>query len=137
MKTKPASNPSAITQYTQAQTPILAAVCETLRGEIEATLPSATSKVWHAIPVWFVGDIPVVGYKATAKQVTLLFWNGQALGAPELKPAGKFKAAQIQFTDVAQVPLQKLRRWLKQAGKDLWDYRELRPKTTQGRAARC
>jgi Domain of unknown function (DU1801) len=122
MKTKPAADPSAIAHYNHAQAPAFAAVCDTLRDEIDAALPAATSKIWHAIPVWFVGDVPVVGYKATAKQVTLLFWNGQGLAAPELKPAGKFKAAQIQFTDVAEIPLKNLRRWLKQAGQHLWDH---------------
>jgi hypothetical protein len=124
MTTKPPTGPSYITQYNQAQVPAHAAVCAALREEIDTTLPSSKSKIWHAIPVWFVGDVPVVGYKASAKHVNLLFWNGQGLKAPELKPAGNFKAAQIQFTDVAQIPRPKLRRWLKQAGQNLWDYRK-------------
>lgn len=128
MKTKPPTGPSDITQYNQRQAPSRAAVCAALREEIDTVLPSSTSKIWHAIPVWFVGDVPVVGYKASAKHVNLLFWNGQGLKAPELKPAGKFKAAQIQFTDVAEIPRKSLRRWLEQAGKELWDYRKALPR---------
>lgn len=124
MKTKAAASPTDIARYNQSQAPKHAAVCEALCREIDAVLPSATSKIWHAIPVWFVGEIPVVGYKAGAKHVNLLFWNGQGLDAPELKPAGKFKAAQIQFTHEAEIPRKNLRRWLKQAGKELWDYRK-------------
>ena len=127
MKIKPAASPAAIAQYTKSLAPPHAAVCKTLHREIDAALPSATSKLWHAIPVWFVGEHPVVGYKATAKHVTLLFWNGQAFGEPELKPAGKFKAAQIQFTEVTQVPVKNLRRWLKKAGQELWDYKRALP----------
>lgn len=75
------------------------------------------------MPVWFVGENAVVGYKVTAKHVNLLFWNGQALGDPALKAAGKFKAAQIQFTEPAQVDVSALRRWLKLAGTHIWDAR--------------
>ena len=75
------------------------------------------------MPVWFVGENPVVGFNVTAqKGVNLLFWNGQSFGEPALKAAGKFKAAQIQFTDGTQIDLKMLRRWLKKAGTDIWDY---------------
>jgi hypothetical protein len=77
-------------------------------------------------PVWFVGENPVVGYKASAKYVNLLFWNGQSFGDPALQPAGSFKAAQIKFTKVAEIDRKALRRWLKKAGTEIWDYRALR-----------
>ncbi|HVP32240.1 MAG TPA: DUF1801 domain-containing protein [Steroidobacteraceae bacterium] len=103
-----------------------AAICRLLRSEIRAAMPKATAKLWHAMPVWFIGKNPVVGYKVTAKHVNLLFWNGQSLHEPGLKAAGKFKAAQTQFSEVDGVDTKRLRRWLKQARTDVWDYAGLR-----------
>lgn len=111
-----------ISEYAEALPKIFTEICNVLRREIDTTLPKATAKIWHAMPVWFIGENPVVGYKAGPKHVNLLFWNGQAFAEPALKPAGKFKAAQVQFTDVSQIDVKSLRRWLKKAGKDIWDY---------------
>jgi len=99
-----------------------AAICATLRQEIDVALPKATSKIWHAMPVWFIGENQVVGYNATAKHVTLLFWSGQLFGKTALTPSGKFKVAQIQFTDPAEIDLKALRQWLKHARTKIWDY---------------
>ncbi len=126
VEVKPTNELAAIVEYGKKQDPAFAKICEAICGEICAVLPKAMAKIWHAIPVWFVGECPVVGYKAWPKHVTLLFWNGQSFGEPELVVAGKFKAAQIKFTDVSQVDRKALRRWLKKAGEDIWDYRALR-----------
>jgi hypothetical protein len=75
----------SVAAYDAAQSPAAAETCRKLHVEIERTLPRATSKVWHGHPVWFVGETPVVGYRARAKDgVVLLFWNGQALDAAAL-----------------------------------------------------
>jgi hypothetical protein len=117
----------SIADYDSAQALAEASVCRKLRAEIERALPEATSKVWHGAPVWFVGDTPVVGYTVPAKGgVALLFWNGQAFGDPELKPMGKFTAAQILFENVTEIKLTPLRRWLKKAGTELWDVTSIR-----------
>lgn len=58
--------------------------------------------------------------------MNLLFWNGQSFDEPALAAAGKFKAAQIVFTDMSQIDSQALRRWLKKAKTDIWDYQALR-----------
>jgi hypothetical protein len=102
------------------------AICLALQDQIDAALPKATSKIWHAMPVWFVGENPVVGFKAAAKQVTLLFWNGQSFDDSLLIPAGKFKAAQIKFQDVSDIDAKKVRQWLKQAGGLIWDFKAVR-----------
>jgi hypothetical protein len=115
-----------IAHYVKTQPAEYAAICHALRAEIDAVLTKATSKIWHAIPVWFIGENPVVGFSITSKKgVNLLFWNGQSFGEPDLKAAGKFKAAQVQFTDVSQIDLRALRRWLKKARTDSWDYKGL------------
>ena len=112
-----------IAQYAETQTAEHAAICHVLRAAIDAALPKASAKIWHGSPVWFVGENPVAGYNVTSKKgVNLLFWNGQSFGEPALKAAGKFRAAQIQFTDVSEIDLKALHRWLRKAGTDIWDY---------------
>lgn len=118
-----AAGADEIAEYGRSLAAEYAAICEALRAEIEGVLPKAVGKIWHGSPVWFVGENPVVGYNVTAKKgVNLLFWNGQAFKEPALQPAGKFQAAQIQFTQVADIDRAALRRWLKKAGQEIWDY---------------
>jgi hypothetical protein len=126
---KSASGTKTVAAYERAQKPELAAVCRLLRKEIDATLPMSGAMIYHGMPVWFIAGNAVVGYSVTAKkQVNLLFWNGQALDEPELEAVGKFKAAQVRFGDVGEVDKKKLKRWLKKAGKDIWDYAGYRKK---------
>jgi hypothetical protein len=113
-----------IAHYAKPQTANHAAICHVLRAEIDAVLPKGTSKIWHGSPVWFVGENPVVGYNVTSqKGVNLLFWNGQTFGEAALKATGKFRAAQIQFTDFSEIDSKALRRWLKRASTDIWESR--------------
>ena len=115
-----------IADYDAAQSKVEGAVCRRLRAEIERALPDAKSKLWHGAPVWFVGETPVVGYNVAARGgVVLLFWNGQVIDA-SLEPIGKFKAAQARYADVSEIQEAPLRRWLKQAGTDIWDTSEVR-----------
>ena len=128
-----------IAHYAKTQTAAHAAICHALRAEVDAVLPKATSKIWHRSPVWFIGENPVVGYNVTSKKgINLLFWNGQSFKEPALKAVGKFKAAQIQFTDVSEIDPEALRRWLKRAGTDIWDGRSyfLSQKALQKKAKR-
>jgi hypothetical protein len=118
------SGEDAVEAYAKAQNAKHAAICRALREEIDTALSKATSKIWHGSPVWFIGENPVVGYSVTSKKgVNLLFWNGQSFGKPALQAAGKFRAAQIQFTDVSEIDPKALRGWLKSASTDIWDGR--------------
>ena len=45
---------------------------------------------------------------------------------PGLVAAGKFKAAQIHYGSADEIRVADLRRWLRKAAKDIWDYRGLR-----------
>ncbi|MCI0540247.1 MAG: YciI family protein [Verrucomicrobiales bacterium] len=118
---------AAISDYARKQPPKLAAVCDALRAEIDAALPQASSKVWHGAPVWFIDDYPVVGYSIKAGKAALLFWNGQALGEPALKPMGKHFAAEALFAQVSELDRAACRRWLVKAGKNIFkDYASLR-----------
>ena len=49
-----------------------AAICDRLRKNIDAALPQATSKIWHAIPVWLVGENVAVGYTVRKSGVMLM-----------------------------------------------------------------
>ena len=111
----------AITRYAESLSGGQAAICRVLRNEIDAALPKAVSKIWHGNPVWFMGENPVVGYNATAKAVNLLFWNGQAFEEIDLKPVGKYRAAQAVFADAEEIDVKVVRRWLKKAKSDVFD----------------
>jgi hypothetical protein len=111
----------AITAYAQALDPQRAAICNRLQQLIDAGLPNAASKMWHAIPVWFVGENAVVGYTARKQGVVLMFWNGEKFDEPELEHTGSFHVGQIGYDDVAQIDEAKMARWLQKAGTNIWD----------------
>jgi hypothetical protein len=114
-------SPDSISSYVSSLDPQRAAVCDRLAKSIDATLPRATSKLWHSIPVWFVGENPAVGFTARKTGVMLMFWNGQHFEEPELENTGSFHMAQIAYEDPAQIDEQKLSRWLEKAGTSIWD----------------
>ncbi len=111
----------SISSYNAALDPQRATICDRLRQNIDAALPQATSKMWHAIPVWLVGENVAVGYTARKSGVMLMFWNGQHFDEPELEATGSFHTAQIAYDDAAQIDEQKLARWLEKAGTNIWD----------------
>jgi hypothetical protein len=53
-----------IANYAEKQAAQYAEICHALRTEIDAVLTKATSKIWHAIPVWFVEKL--VAHKGLA-----------------------------------------------------------------------
>ena len=125
--TAPSTSDAGIGDYARKQSPELVPVFDALRAEIAAALPRAASKIWHGAPVWFVDDYPVVGYSLKAGKASLLFWNGKALGEPTLKPVGKHFAAEMVFTQVAELDRAAIRRCLVKAGKNVFkDYASLR-----------
>jgi hypothetical protein len=115
-----------IAAYSETPPAPLAAVCRALRKAVDAALPKAESRIWHAMPVWFVGENPVVGFKASKHHVTLLFWSGQDFEEPGLEAAGSFHAAQAKFASADELDEAALRRWLKKAGTRVRDYAGLR-----------
>lgn len=123
----PAASEVGIGAYAEQQPPELAAVFDALRAEIEAALPQAASKIWHGAPVWFIEEYPVVGYSLKGGKASLLFWNGQSLGEPTLKPVGKHFAAEWVFASLSELDRPALRRTLLKAGKNVFkDYASLR-----------
>jgi hypothetical protein len=114
-------NTDAIAAYANKQDATRAAICHALQAQINAGLPQASSKLWHAIPVWFIGPNPVVGYTVRKEGVMLMFWNGQSFADPELEHSGSFHVGQIRFDDVSQIDNGKLNGWLAKAATNIWD----------------
>ncbi|WP_437921344.1 DUF1801 domain-containing protein [Sphingobacterium sp. LRF_L2] len=112
-------------QYNDKQTESDAMICRLLSRIISDYLPAAENKLWHAHPVWFLDDNPIVGYSKLKDSVRLMFWSGQSFEAPELLTEGKFKAAEIRYTDVKQVNEKQISEWLRKANDIQWDYKNL------------
>ena len=111
--------------YNQAQKPADRAICKRLAEQIDRRLPKAENKVWHAHPVWFLDGNPIVGYSRLKDCIRLLFWSGQSFEAKGLAKEGKFKAAEARYTDADQIDTRQLGRWLAEAAKVQWDYKNI------------
>lgn len=111
--------------YNDAQSPGDRKICRLLAQQIDEHLPEAENKVWHAHPVWFLEGNPIVGYSKLKHCVRLLFWSGQSFEAPGLTKEGKFKAAEARYTDVGEVDVEALARWLAESRDVQWDYKNI------------
>lgn len=111
--------------YNDMQTAVDKDICELLAAQIDAALTKAENKIWHAHPVWFLNGNPIVGYSKLKGSVRLLFWSGQSFDEPLLQHEGKFKAAEMRYTEAAQVNTKDIKRWLKKAKAIQWDYKNI------------
>jgi hypothetical protein len=101
-------------------------ICDVLSKEINAVLAKMESKIWHGHPVWFDDGNPLTGYDKLKNGVRLLFWSGMSFNEEQLKPGtGKFKDASITYTDVEQIKVKDLKRWLTKSKKIQWDYKNI------------
>ena len=114
-----------IERYHEGLAPEDRAICDRLAAAIEAGLPGAEGKVWHAHPVWFLEGNPIVGYSKLKGCVRLLFWSGRSFEEPDLEQAGTFQAAEARYTSVDQVDEAALARWLGKAADIQWDYKNI------------
>jgi hypothetical protein len=112
-------------KYNATQTPGDRAICQLLAERIDVGLPEAENKVWHAHPVWFLDDNPIVGYSKLKGCVRLMFWSGQSFKEKGLIKEGTFKAAEARYTTVDEVDTKKLARWLAEARDIQWDYKNV------------
>lgn len=117
-------NPN-VKAYNDAQSTEDAAICNVLATLIDAGLPTAENKIWHAHPVWFLDGNPVVGYSKLKGCVRLLFWSGQSFDEPGLSNEGTFKAAEKRYTAADQIDVDDVRRWLVKAEAIQWDYKNI------------
>jgi hypothetical protein len=111
--------------YNHSQVASDEAICKKLSSIIDSNLPESENKIWHAHPVWFLNGNPIVGYSKLKDSVRLLFWSGQSFDEPELQVEGSFKAAEMRYTNVDQINVAHLERWLKKAIAIQWDYKNI------------
>jgi len=118
-------NPS-IKAYNDSQSEDVREICTVLATELHQNLPEAEAKIWHAHPVWFLDENPIVGYSKLKLGLRLMFWSGASFDEPLLQPGtGKFKDASILYTTVDQVDKELLQRWTKKARHIQWDYKNI------------
>ena len=116
------TKPDSVDSYHAALDPKDRDICDLLRTEINRGLPDAQSRFWHAHPVWFLGDNPIVGYSKLKASVRLMFWSGKSFEVPGLEPDGSFKAASARFTEVSQIDTGLLAQWLADSRGIQWVY---------------
>lgn len=115
-----------IQTYNNKQVPEDKLICDTLANFISKHLPEAENKIWHAHPVWFLDGNPIVGYDKLKDAVRLMFWSGASFEESDLKiGTGKFKDASIRYTDVEQINLVDLERWIEKSKTIQWDYKNI------------
>ena len=115
----------AIQAFNHNLSPQEAEIGDFLAHFISEQLPEASCKIWHAIPVWFIHDNPIVGYSSLKKGVQLLFWSGASFEENQLEVIGKFKAAGIYFNHLDEIPVPDLTRWLQKSKIIQWDYKNI------------
>lgn len=100
-------------------------ICQLLADEIQKAFPETENKLWHSAPVWFLEGNPIVGYDVLKDCVRLLLWSGQSFNEPGLKSEGSFKAAEARYTNVEQINIADLARWLEKSHHIQWDYKNI------------
>ncbi len=115
-----------ISEYNKAQATDLRKICDFLKINIDKNLKKNESKIWHGSPVWFIDGNPIVSYSIRKDgRASLMFFSGQSFKEKDLKPEGKFKAAEIFYTDVKEIKVTHLKKWLKKAIEIQWDYKNI------------
>ncbi len=115
-----------ISEYNKAQAKDIQEICDFLELNINSFLKKSESKIWHGSPVWFINGNPIVAYSVRKNgSVSLMFFSGQSFEEKDLMPEGKFKAAEIFYTNVKEVKITHLKRWLKKAASIQWDYKNI------------
>lgn len=121
-----------IQNYNQKQALADTEICHRLAGIIDEELKDATSKIWHAHPVWFLNENPIVGYSKQKAGIRLMFWSGKGFGIDELNVRGeKFQDASIFYTSVSEIDPFKIKHWLKKSIEIQWDYKNIVKKRGQ------
>lgn len=101
-------------------------IADILSEEICKHLPEAENKIWHAHPVWFLDENPIVGYSKQKKGIRLMFWSGKDFDEEKLSVEGKkFQDASIFYNDWNEINKEDLKRWLEQSRKIQWDYKNI------------
>lgn len=101
-------------------------ICALLSDFITQNLDDAESKIWHAHPVWFIDENPIVGYSKQKKGIRLMFWSGKSFDENLLDTLGeKFQDASVFYNDISEIDKNDLKRWLEKSQKIQWDYKNI------------
>lgn len=112
--------------YNDKQTKVDREICNLIAFIIDNELKKVDSKIWHAHPVWFLDDNPIVGYSKQKAGLRLMFWSGAGFEEEKLNVIGKkFKDASVFYTSVEQINAKDLKRWLKKSKEIQWDYKNI------------
>ncbi len=115
-----------IARYNETLSPTHRLLCASLADTIDAKLPDAESKIWHAHPVWFLSGNPIVGYSQQKAGIRLMFWSGADFGEAALHVVGKkFRDASIFLNAADDFSITDLTRWLAKAREIQWNYRDI------------
>lgn len=115
-----------ISEYNSVQKGNVREVCDFLEGQINKSLKKSESKIWHGTPVWFIDGNPNVSYSVRKdSRVSLMFFSGQSFEEDGLVGQGKFKAAEIFYTEAKEIKVTHLKRWLKKGVEIQWDYKNI------------
>ncbi|KQR91486.1 hypothetical protein ASG01_14035 [Chryseobacterium sp. Leaf180] len=117
---------SDIQKYIASQTESDQLICERLIKIISENVTEAESKIWHAHPVWFLDENPVVGFSKQKKGIRLMFWSGKSFNEEKLNVLGvKFQDASIFYNEKNEIEEADLKRWLEKSREIQWDYKNL------------
>jgi hypothetical protein len=101
-------------------------ICNLLSKEISRNLPEAENKIWHAHPVWFLDENPIVSYSKQKPGIRLMFWSGADFDEAGLNVKGaKFKDASVFYNSVSEIVKKDLKRWIEKSKTIQWDYKNL------------
>ena len=115
-----------IAAYNNTKTDNDKAICDLLSITIDSELPEAENKIWHAHPVWFLNDNPIVGFSKQKKGIRLMFWSGADLEEEALNIRGqKFKDGSIFYNTISEIKNKDIKHWLKKSREIQWDYKNL------------
>lgn len=115
-----------IQAYNNSQSAEDKLICDILAEQINLQLPEAENKIWHAHPVWFLEENPIVGYSKQKKGIRLLFWSGKSFEETKLNVLGtKFQDASIFYNSVNEIDITDLKTWLQKAQEIQWDYKNI------------
>lgn len=117
---------SEIKKYNAQQLENDQLICDLLADIIDKELSESVSKIWHAHPVWFLDENPIVGYSKQKKGIRLMFWSGADFNESELNILGeKFKDASKFYNKSSEINEVQIIQWLKKSREIQWDYKNI------------
>ena len=115
-----------ISEYNNSQSAEDQLICKILEEQINLHLTEAENKIWHAHPIWFLEENPIVGYSKQKKGIRLMFWSGQSFDENKLNVlGGKFQDASIFYNSIDEIDTTDLKIWLQKAMEIQWDYKNI------------